>query len=87
MTEQLDDVVTMRAPVDDATAAAMIRRLRLVCRTKQAPDPAPAASFVSALSRLGASAPWPGFTLEINPIKWRGDGVAAVDGLLLVERP
>lgn len=85
MTELLDDVATMRAPVDEAAAAAMIARLRLVRRTKQPPDARPAASFVAALSRLGASAPWPGFTFEVNPIKWRSDGVTAVDGLLLVE--
>jgi hypothetical protein len=48
-------------------------------------DAAPAAAFVARLSRLGASAPWRRFTFEVNPIKWRRDGVVAVDGLLIVE--
>jgi hypothetical protein len=84
MTELLDDVVTMRAPVDEASAAEMIGRLRMVQRSK-APDPGPAAAFVAALSRLGVSAPWPAFTFEVNPIKWTAESAIAVDGLLLIE--
>ena len=90
MTELLDDVVTMRAPVDTAAAAAMIGRLRLARHARDEQgllDPAPAGSFVAGLSRLGADAPWPRFTFEVNPIKWTRGGVVAVDGLLLVERP
>jgi acetyltransferase len=85
MTELLDDVVTMRAPVDDAVAADMIGRLRLVRRTRATPDIGPAAAFVASLSGLGASAPWPAFTLEVNPIKWTSEAAVAVDGLLLIE--
>lgn len=88
MTELLDDVVTAPAPVDAAAAMAMIRRLRLFDQAKDEHgplDPAPAAGFVAHLSELGACAPWPRFTLEVNPIKWRRNGVVAVDGLLIVE--
>jgi hypothetical protein len=89
MTELLDDVVTARAPINEADAAAVIQRLRLHrhARDEHGPlDPAPAAAFVARLSALGAGAPWPRFTLEVNPIKWRRDGVVAVDGLLIVDR-
>jgi hypothetical protein len=34
---------------------------------------------------LAATAPWPGFTLEVNPLKIGEDSVAAVDGLLIIE--
>jgi hypothetical protein len=33
------------------------------------------AEFVAHLSRLAAGAPWANFTFEVNPIKWRRDGV------------
>lgn len=89
MTELIDDVVTERAPVDEAVAASMIGRLRLHAHAKdeQGPlDPAPAASFVALLSQLGAGAPWSQFTFEVNPIKWSRAGAVAVDGLLIVEQ-
>jgi acetate---CoA ligase (ADP-forming) len=88
MTELIDDVVTERAPVNEAVAASMIGRLRLHehARDEQGSlDVASVASFVARLSRLGAGAPWSHFTFEVNPIKWRRSGVVAVDGLLIVE--
>ncbi len=88
MTEQLDDVVTSRAPVDDAVAADMLRRTRLMhyARDEQGVlDTAAAASFIARLSQLGAGAPWPRFTFEVNPVKWSRGGVVAVDGLLVLE--
>jgi succinyl-CoA synthetase beta subunit len=90
MTEFIDDVVTERAPVDQAVAAAIIGRLRLYrhARDEQGPlDPAAAASFVANFSQLGAGAPWSRFTFEVNPIKWSRAGAVAVDGLLIVEEP
>jgi len=88
MAEQLDDVVTARAPVDPRVAAAMLRRLRRFggAADAQGPlDPEKVGDFVALLSRLGAGAPWRRFTFEVNPIKWRRDGVVAVDGLLVVD--
>jgi hypothetical protein len=46
-----------------------------------------AAGFVRAFSRLAATAPWRRFVLEVNPIRVSGEGVVAVDGLLVVEEP
>jgi acyl-CoA synthetase (NDP forming) len=90
MTELIDDVVTARAPVDEEVAASMIGRLRLQAQARDehgALDLAPAASFGARLSQLGAGAPWPRFTFEVNPIKWSRNGAVAVDGLLIVETP
>jgi acetyltransferase len=88
MTELLDDVVTARAPVDEAIAADMIGRLRLAAYARDESGPldrsAPAA-FVARLSLLCAGAPWPRFTFEVNPIRWNRTGVVAVDGLLVIE--
>ncbi len=88
MTELLDDVVTARAPVDETVAAEMIGRLRSAARARDTQGPldrAAPAAFVAALSRLGAGAPWPRFTFEMNPIRWNRHGVVAVDGLLVIE--
>jgi acyl-CoA synthetase (NDP forming) len=90
LTEVLDDVVLGRAPVGEAQARHMLERLRIV-RHAAALDPEAtleaAAAFVAAFSQLAASAPWRRFVLEVNPIRWGGDGVVAVDGLLVVEEP
>jgi acetate---CoA ligase (ADP-forming) len=89
-TEMLDDVTLERGPVDEELALHMLRRLRLV---RYAPhldktlDLSVAAKFVSDFSRLAATAPWERFVIEVNPIKWNTEGVAAVDGLLIVEKP
>jgi hypothetical protein len=44
-----------------------------------------AAAFLARFSRLVASAPWPRFTFEVNPIKLDDELCIAVDGLLVVE--
>lgn len=90
LTELIDDVVTARAPVDVAFAADMIGRLRIARQagdTHGPLDPGAAASFVAQFSQLAAGAPWQRFVFEVNPIKWRRDGVIAVDGLLIIEQP
>ena len=43
------------------------------------------AALVSRFSRLAASAPWPGFAFEMNPVKWRAEGAVAVDGLIVID--
>ena len=61
-----------------------LRTLRRLPALLPEPQHQAAAAFVARFSALVATAPWPRFTLEVNPIVL-GDGVcAAVDGLLLI---
>jgi acetate---CoA ligase (ADP-forming) len=88
LTETIDDVVVVPAPLDEAAARDALRRLRVL--RKHAGDVAamqPLTEFVVCFSQLAATAPWRRFTLELNPVKWTGDAAIAVDGLLLVEQP
>jgi acetyltransferase len=90
MTEIVDDVIFSRAPMDESAAADLLRRLRTVKRFPNYLSEAQLAmsgSFLSSFSRLVASAPWPEFTLEVNPLKLSETAAAAVDGLLLIEEP
>lgn len=90
LTEVIADVTLERAPVDEVMALRMLDRLRIVRGAKKLgadADPRHAARFVAGFSRLAATAPWARFVFEVNPIKWGRDGVAAVDGLLVVEKP
>jgi acyl-CoA synthetase (NDP forming) len=85
MTEMLNDVALHRAPVDAATAHAMLGQLKVVRRLSSAQKTLsvfPAAEFVADFSQLTAQAPLEDFVFEVNPIKWRDAGVVAVDGLL-----
>ncbi|MBL4645156.1 MAG: hypothetical protein JKY99_01715, partial [Rhizobiales bacterium] len=43
------------------------------------------AQFVAHFSQVVHEAPWQRFVLEINPVKWNGSGVVAIDGLLIVD--
>jgi acetyltransferase len=88
MTEIIDDVVFSRAPIDADGAHDLLLRLRTLRRMPNLLSDQQArqvASFVAGFSALAASAPWPTFTLEVNPLKVGANGVAAVDGLLIVE--
>jgi acyl-CoA synthetase (NDP forming) len=85
LTEALDDVALARAPLDEAGAAALLGRLRLMGRAADRPV-APLADFVARFSQLAAAAPWQRFVFEVNPVAWCEDGVVALDGLLLIER-
>ncbi len=89
MTEIIDDEVFARAPIDADGAEDLLRRLRTLHRLpgfltsdqiRRAPD------FAAGFSALAATAPWPVFTLEVNPRKVGENSVAAVDGLLIIER-
>ena len=85
MTEIIDDVAFTRAPVGETAAAQLFARLRTL---KRFPDYlsqrqiALASEFVSRFSFLVASAPWPSFTFEVNPLKLGDTDAAAVDGLV-----
>ncbi|HEY4200179.1 MAG TPA: acetate--CoA ligase family protein [Devosiaceae bacterium] len=89
LTELIADVITVRAPVDPATAASVIDRLRIRNLQKGLPLPLspsdPAAQFVADFSQLCVSAPWQSFTFEVNPIKWTAQNAIAVDGLIVVD--
>ncbi|MGD9942104.1 MAG: acetate--CoA ligase family protein [Burkholderiaceae bacterium] len=88
LTELIDDVVVGRAPFDAADAARMIERLRMSRDAKTALSPDAlrhAANYLERFSRLAVSAPWPRFTLELNPVKCDASGALAVDGLLIIE--
>ena len=89
MTELIDDVVVVPAPLNEAAALRALRRLRILRKTKLDPDGNARAliDFITAFAALVAAAPWQRFVLEINPIKWTTHGVTAVDGLLLIDAP
>jgi len=90
MTELVDDIVLARAPIDAAGARDMLKRLKTLRRLPaylSDRQQTLAADFVARFSALAASAPWPRFTLEVNPLKLGDDEAAAVDGLLLIEPP
>lgn len=87
MTEIIDDVVFTRAPIDTTGAEDLVRRLRTFRRIPQLFSDQrlrSVATFTARFSSLVASAPWPSFTLEINPLKVADQQAAAVDGLLVV---
>jgi hypothetical protein len=46
----------------------------------------PLVRFIVRFAAIAAAVPWQRFTLELNPVKWEGDAVIAVDGLLLIEQ-
>ena len=88
MTEIIDDAVFARAPLDTDGAFDLIGRLRTVRRLPQLLSQAQrerAADFIARFSALAAGAPWPRFTLEVNPLTLGRDDVAAVDGLLIID--
>jgi acetyltransferase len=88
MTEIVDDVAFARAPLDADGAYDLIGTLRTVRRFPQwLPDAQrqQTAEWIARFSKLVAGAPWSNFTFEINPLKIGERGVAAVDGLLLID--
>jgi acetyltransferase len=88
MTEVIDDVAFARAPLDAAGATDLLKRLATLRRLPNFLSDrqlALGADFLARFSALVATAPWPQFTFEVNPLKLGNDAVAAVDGLLLIE--
>lgn len=89
LTEIIDDVAFTRAPISAEGALDLLDQLRTLRRMPQwlsQAQRALAAGFVARFSALAADAPWPGFTLELNPVKLATDEIAAVDGLLLIQQ-
>jgi acyl-CoA synthetase (NDP forming) len=87
MTEIIDDVAFVRAPIDAEGAFDLIGCLRTVARLPALLSDAQrsaAAAFIARFSTLVAGAPWRGFTFEINPVKL-GSELAAVDALLVID--
>lgn len=90
LTEIVDDVALARAPVDANGAVnllACLRTLRARPELLNAEQTRLAAEFIAAFSELAASAPWPRFNLEVNPLKVGPDFATAVDGLLVIQPP
>lgn len=85
LTELLDDVVLVPAPIGSAATTRALRRLRIM-RKAGALSPA-LLDFISRFSAIAATAPWRRFVLEVNPVKWTADHALAVDGLLIIEEP
>ena len=88
LTEMMDDVVLARTPLDVASAQKLLEPLRIVAAAKKLiPDVelSDLAQFVAHFSQVVHEAPWQRFVLEINPVKWNGSGVVAIDGLLIVD--
>ena len=87
-TELFDDVVLARAPIDAEGAVDLLGRLRTVRRLPDllsSRQREMAAGFVARFSAIVATAPWPSFTFEINPLKVGTEDMAAVDVLLIVD--
>ncbi|GEE01311.1 CoA-binding protein [Gordonia spumicola] len=89
-TEVYADVVLESAPVDAATAADMISRLKahkLLAgwRGKPATDVAALADVVAAVSRLAASDSRIS-EIELNPVRVAPGGVVALDALIVADR-
>ncbi len=85
--EMLDDVAIERAPVDHASALAMIGRLRCSAlldgwRGRPACDVDALAATVVSLSHLIAGAPQIA-EIELNPVRVGPDGAIAVDALII----
>lgn len=89
LTEILRDTTSMLAPVDEAEAEAMLRRLRgarLFDGFRGSPpvDMAKLAHAVSAMSRLGADFGDRIEEIEVNPLICLPDRVVAVDGMAVL---
>jgi hypothetical protein len=88
MTELIDDVILVPAPLSEAAATAALNRLRIVRKAGGLPTgPSALADFVARFAAVAAAVPWRRFVLEVNPIKWSPIHVTAVDGLLIIEEP
>ena len=91
MTEVLDDVSIRLAPVDTATARAMLDDLRGApllngVRGRSPVDRATLAAMLVALGRLGLERP-DILEVDLNPVIASASGAVAVDALVVLEAP
>lgn len=89
-TEVLRDAAVALAPVDEATAAALLERLRGsalfgAVRGRPALDVASAATALAALSRFAAVHPEV-TEVEVNPLLVRSRGAVALDARVLIDQ-
>ena len=87
MTELIDDVILMSAPISAIAAARALNRLRVVRRAGGVTADQALSRCVARFAQLAASAPWRRFVIELNPIKWTANDAVAVDGLLIISEP
>jgi len=90
LTEMIEDLAIARTPLDEVGALQLLEQLRIVGAAKKLDPQAKLedlARFVAGFSEVAHSAPWENFVIEINPVKWSGSGVTAIDGLILIEKP
>jgi acyl-CoA synthetase (NDP forming) len=87
MTELIDDVILMSAPISAIAAARALNRLRVVRRAGGVTADQALSRCVARFAGLAAAAPWRGFVLELNPVKWTPSEAVAVDGLLIISEP
>ena len=91
LTEVLDDVAIRLAPLDDASAGAMLddlRGARLLRGVRGRPpvDRAALVSMLVALGRLGLDRP-DVLEVDLNPVIATAAGALAVDALVVLEGP
>ena len=87
MTELIDDVTLMSAPISEIAAARALNRLRAVRQAGGVTADQALSRCVARFAGLAASAPWRRFVLELNPVKWTANEAVAVDGLLIISEP
>ncbi|MFI5607880.1 acetate--CoA ligase family protein [Amycolatopsis sp. NPDC051903] len=86
-TELIDDVSFALAPLDEAAALALLRRLRTTGKPKGlslSDAGAQAVAFLVRFARFVERLPWTGFVLELNPVSVTAERAVALDGLLVV---
>jgi acyl-CoA synthetase (NDP forming) len=87
MTELIDDVILVSAPIGAAAATRALNHLGVVRRAGGVAGDGVLPRCVARFAGLAASAPWRRFVLEINPVKWTANEAVAVDGLLIISEP
>ena len=88
LTELVRDVVVFSAPATTARVERRLRELRVFESRGAQLEPEAlrsAAAYVARFAAWIAGAPWPRFTLELNPVIVSREAAIAVDGLLVID--